>query len=138
MLPDTNPLKADDYGLTDPAILEVALRVAPILFMALRIAHTLDNSHYPIDSSQKIEKALHTIMGDGDEFALAGHRITKNAAKHQFPNEFLPIVDKYDLIRKVYLAIVISHQNSARSEWEAIKTGKKKIDASHPTPTEVF
>jgi len=126
-----------DYGLTDPAVLEAATRMAPALFTALRLAHTLDQSHYPIESDDAIERALITVADDDKQYTHSGTRITAKAAKDRFPNELLPIADKLDLLRKVYQAILISHRESSRLRWERVNNGTEPLKASHPLPKEV-
>ena len=126
-----------DYGLTDPAVLEAATQMAPALFTALRLAHALDQSHYPIKSDHAIESALASLAADGKQFTHAGMQITTKAAKDRFPNELLPIVDKLDLVRKVYQAILISHRESSRLRSQRVADGSELLEASHPLPTEV-
>jgi hypothetical protein len=135
---DERRLTLEDYGLTDPIVLEAAVRMAPALFIALHIAHRLDSSHFPIESDAAIERALDSIANDGDQFSLGGAKITRQGAKDRFPNEFLPIVDRRDLLDKVYIAIIASHRQSSREEWEKIQSGKKTLKASHPVPKEVL
>lgn len=134
----SNPLGLADYGLTDPAILEAATQMAPELFAALHIAHTLDSSHYPLKSDTAIEKALEAVANDGKQFTVPGVQISSKAARDHFPNEFLPIDDRFDLLRKVYLAILINHRESALRTWAKIKDGSYAPAASHPMPTEGF
>ena len=131
-------LTLDDYGLTDPAILEEATRMAPELFMALALARGLDASHYPLTSDIAIERALQSVANDGDQFVLGGARVTSKAAKDRFPNEFLPVVDRFDLLRKAYIAVIISHRESSRRAWEKVQSGSEVLKASHPVPTEVL
>lgn len=127
-----------DYGLTDPDVLEIAVQMAPELFAALHIAHSLDSSHFPIQSDAAIEKALEAVANDGKQFALPGVQISGKAARDHFPDEFLPVTDRFDLLRKVYLAIIINHRESALDTWAKVQNGSLKLNASHPLPTEAF
>ena len=56
---------------------------------------------------------------------------------NRFPDEFLPIQDKLDLLRKVYLAIIISHREASKRAWAKANDGSTTLLASHPIPTEV-
>lgn len=131
-------LELADFGLEDPEVLQAATRMAPALFMALHIAHTLDSSHYPITSDAAIEKALQSVANDGDQFTLAGAKITSRGAKDRFPNELLPIVNRRDLLEKVYIAVIASHRRASQEEWDKVQNGSKKLVASHPIPKGVL
>ena len=81
--------------------------MAPVLFIALRVVHILDGAHYPISSRVGIENALQAIANDPDQpdqFSHVGIKITSKGAKHYFLDEFLPVVDSVDLLRKLYQA----------------------------------
>jgi hypothetical protein len=132
------PFTAADYGVTDPAILEAASHMAPALFVALRIAHTVDSTHFPIRTDADIERAFEAVIGQSKQFSHAGIGITAKSAKDGFPNALLPITDKLDLLRKVYQSILISHRKASRQAWEKVQGGSGKLTASHPVPTEVF
>jgi hypothetical protein len=113
--------------------------MVPTLFMALRVVHKMDSSHFPLESAAAVERALVSVANDGeDQITVAGLKITKKAAKERFPAELLPIVDKHDLLRKVYLAVLIRHQEAARQEWAKAQAAPGALKASHPLPKEVF
>lgn len=122
-------LEISDFGLMDVAVLETALHLSPTLFGALRVAHRLDASHFPIETDAAIERVLTALASDGTQHLVG---------KTQFPGEFLPIVDKLDLLRKVFVAITIAHQASSRREWEKVRSGASVLAASHPLPAEVL
>ena len=136
---DSDAFTAADYGLTDPEILLATTRMVPTLFLALRIAHTLAPSHFPLESATALEHALASVADDGDDqITVAGLKITRKAARERFPTELLPIVDKHDLLRKIYLAVLIRHKEAARHDWTNAHATPDTLKASHPLPKEVL
>jgi hypothetical protein len=122
-------LEISDFGLADVAVLETAMHLSPILFGALRVAHRLDASHFRIETDAAIERVLTALASDGTQHLIG---------KRPLPGEFLPIVDKLDLLRKVFIAITIAQQASSRREWERVQSGALVLAASHPLPVEVL
>lgn len=127
-----------EYNLQDERILKIAIELAPELFSALSIANHLEDSVFPIKSGSELENIL-TIAGDENGvFEIPNVRITKADSKQHFPKEFLPIADRFDLIRKIYMAIIIAHQEKSRRFLNLLKSGKRKIEASHPFDLEAI
>lgn len=124
-------MSISSYGLEDPELLEAAAKLAPALFSALKIAQELEPDHFPIRSDEELERALAAVANDGDQFSHSGLVITK-AGVNRFPDEFLPIANKLDLVEKVYLAIIISHRAQSQQELERIRNQGIDIESSHP------
>ena len=135
---ETERWSLEDFGLDDPEVLETATRMAPPLFAALRIARVLGDDAYPIESRDAIEPAFAAVANEGDHFLLSGLQITAEAAREQFPEDFLPITDRHDLVQKVHMAIVIAHEAASREAWQLVRSGEMELEASHPIPEEVF
>ncbi|MEP7122167.1 MAG: hypothetical protein ABJE95_14705 [Byssovorax sp.] len=128
--------KLEAFGLDDPEVLEQATHLAPELFAALAIARSLDSATFPITSDDGIEKALAAAANSGDRFATPGVTITPKKARDSFPNEFLPVRNRVDFVKKVYLAIVIDHKAAAQREIDQLDKAQMKLRASHPIPKE--
>ena len=132
--PPAHPLQLDDFGLNQQEILDASTQVAPALFIALRISHTLGSSHYPIESFEKLQKAL----GAGHHaFELGGMTVTIRSLEEYLPDDCFPLEDGMDVMRKVYLASVISQTEEGRKRWEQAKKGNELANASHPMPKEI-
>jgi hypothetical protein len=129
----TNP---DAYGLDDPEILQEATQLAPELFSALLLAKRIGD-RLPITSDTDIEALLGVAAEADGDFVFPGVHIRKLEARDRFPNEFLPVTDRRDLVRKAYLAITIEHQRREHSQREKIHTGKVRLTASHPLPERI-
>jgi hypothetical protein len=123
------PLEVADFGLTDASMLEAATRLSPALFRALHAAHTLDTSHFPIETAAAIGQALATVAKGDPPFLVGSTR---------FPDELLPVIDKLDLLRKLFLALMIDHRASSQREWARAQSGALVLAASHPLPMEAF
>ncbi len=128
----------DEYALHDKAILKLAIELAPELFAALSIAKHVKASAFPLKSESELENILIHAGDEHGVFEIPNVRITKADCKNQFPKKFLPIVDRFDLIRKIYMAIIIAHQEKSRENLKAIKQGKRQLGASHPFDLEVL
>ena len=132
---ESNDLRA--YGLDDPVILGQAVERAPQVFAALWIAKTLPGDRYPLETDEAIEAAMDAIVTDGDRFLFPGVTISRSDARDLFPHEFLPVIDAADLVRKVSLAIIISHQAERTRVLARIADGTLQPKASHPLPEEI-
>jgi len=124
--------QVESYGLQDPKVLEVAVELAPALFAALDISNKLPESSYPLTAGPELERAFREIATDEDLYESPGVSITKDDVTKQFPSELLPIVDRTDLLRKVYMVIIIARNTAANKAIDAAKRGKLRIEASHP------
>lgn len=132
------PINPEDYGLNDENVLKQAAQMAPELFAALVISKNISPSTYPITSDREIEGALSSLLeGKDSRLEFPGVRISPEGAKENFPNDFLPVIDALDLFKKVYLAILIHHEEQARKDREALNLSLSQLKASHPLP-EVF
>jgi hypothetical protein len=89
---------------------------------------------YPITNDADIEAAIAALQPDKAEVALPGVTITP---RDRFPNEFLPIEDPPDLLRKVYMAIIIDHEVRANQNRRDFVTSWHQFQASHPFSAEV-
>ena len=127
----------DRYDLHDPDVLRVASELSPDLFVALRIAAKLKDRAYPIETDNDLEAALAIVAGKSGVFEGMNIRIAPGDPKDRFPNEFLPIVDRFDLIRKLYMAIIIAHQSDSQPRIDAARAGTT-TGATHPINLEVL
>jgi hypothetical protein len=128
----SNNRPLESYGLQDSKVLEAAIELAPALFAALAISNSLQESSYPLTSDAEIEQALREVATAEDRYESPGVSISARDSREMFPNEFLPVTDRLDLLRKVYMAIVIAHETAARSQVEAAKRGELQVESSHP------
>jgi|SRR3954464_12723251 len=119
-----------DYDLEDPEVLRVAVELAPELFAALEISRRVTT--FPISSDDEIEQALLEVADDQERYEGSGVSIGREEARDRFPNEFLPVADRFDLLRKVYMAIIIAHESEARRRIGLAKRGEYEVQASHP------
>ena len=121
------------YGLGDPDLLQEAMTLAPELFAALRLANRLGPERYPITSDDNLEDLLTSVANDGSNFVSRGIIIARDDTD-RFPDGFLPITDSRDLVRKVYMAIIIDHQAKGEAQLANIRNGTIQLDVSHPLP----
>ncbi len=63
--------------------------------------------------------------------------ITASDVKDGFPEGFLPVNDKLDLIRKIYLAIIIAHRERSSADLQAARADKN-FRTSHPLDLEAL
>jgi hypothetical protein len=126
-----------DFGLEDPEVIEVASQLAPELFAALVIAGRLGSSTFPLTGNADLERALRAAV-DEDVFDAPGVKITTADVHERFPSDFLPVEDKLDLIRKVYMSIVIAHTTAAHAKLHAVRRGEERIECSHPLDLEAL
>ena len=125
------------YGLDDRDVLEVATQLAPELFAALAIAEKLEDKRFPLESVKHLEEVLAATAGDGETFESPGVRISRRDPTDRFPKGFLPVTGRLDLIRKVYMAIVIAHESESRERLRDARA-KGSVQASHPIDLEVL
>ena len=125
------------YGLEDARVLEVATQIAPELFAALEIAERLEDERFPLESDADIEAIIAEAAGEGGAYDSPGIRITPSVARDRFPDGFLPVTDRFDLIRKAYMAIVIAHESESRERIEAARAAGG-VEASHPFDLELL
>lgn len=133
----TKAYKSEEYGLDDPEVLRQATELSPELFAALAIAKKVEPAAFPLKTDKAIEGALAAAANEGSDFRVPGVVITPTAARDHFPNEFLPVVNRADLVRKIYLAIVINHTASARREIAKVDRSTLRDRISHPMPKEL-
>ncbi|MGY1684996.1 hypothetical protein ACI8AK_05340 [Geodermatophilus sp. SYSU D00867] len=122
----------ENYRLADPEVLAVARQLAPELFAALEIAAGLDAAAYPLTADTEIERALLQVANSAGRYETPGIQISAEDARDRFPNEFLPVTDHLDLLKKVYMAIVRAHETAARERIAQLKRGEYEIRPSHP------
>jgi len=124
----------EEYGLDDPDVLNEAAQLVPGLFAALAISKRAPAA-FPISSVEELAKVLGAIANADDAFTWYGVRITPSDLRERFPTEFLPISDRRDLLIKAYMAILAAHQESARDQLRALRSGQVDLTASHPMPS---
>ena len=127
----------ESFGLSDPDVLGVAMQLSPELFAGLAIAHRLDDARFPLTRDADLEAVIREVGDEEGTYAVPGVQIQPVDAKDRFPSEFLPVVDRLDLIRKVYMAIVIAHQSESRARLDELRS-EGKVQASHPFDLEVL
>lgn len=127
----------ENFGLDDEEMLREAKELAPELFAALEIAKSVPVSDFPLESDEHIERVLGAVANEGGNFKVPGVIITPKAARDYFPNEFLPVTDRGDLVRKIYLAIVINHSEHAKRQVAKLERTGLQERISHPLPTEL-
>lgn len=127
----------DAYGLSDDKVLQVAVELAPALFGALRVANSLEASHFPLASDRDLLSALRAVANKRGTFETDAVTITASDVKDGFPEGFLPVNDKLDLIRKIYLAIIIAHRERSSADLQAARADKN-FRSSHPLDLEAL
>lgn len=128
-------LTPDGYGLDDPDMLLQATRVAPELFVALRLCKLWGDAHFPVSTCEELENMICSIATDGEEtFSDCGISVPSAAVRTRFPPAFFPIRDRCDLLQKAYMSLVISHSEAAREGWEQVKRGEATMSDDHPHP----
>lgn len=121
-----------DFGLEDPSVLETAVRLAPPLFGALRLATQLSDASYPLDSMDKIKLAFASVADNG-RYEQPGFLITGTGLDNGFVSELLPVTDRIDLIRKIFLALNIGHTKIMQASLQRA-LARRPLHASHPLP----
>lgn len=129
---DSGMKQVEHYGLQDPEVLAVAIELAPALFAALNISSRLRKLSYPLASDKDIEDALREAANTEERYEAPGVSIGASDSSERFPDGFLPVNDRLDLLRKTYMAIVIAHETEAKTNIEAARRGDLKVNASHP------
>jgi hypothetical protein len=124
---DSTSGSLENYQLADSKTLAVAQQLAPELFAALEIAARVDSEAYPLTSDSEIEGALLQVANTEDRYEVPGISISAQDAKDRFPNEFLPVTDRLDLLKKVYMAIIRNHEAFARERIAQAKRGEYEI-----------
>lgn len=122
---------AADFGLDDPSMLETAIRLGGHLFGVLKFVAGADWS-YPVETVTALAGAVSGSLLEG-RFEGPGVGFDAETALREFPDEFLPITDRQDLARKMYLVVAAAHHRSSE-EFRARHQGKGDLGSSHPLP----
>jgi hypothetical protein len=130
-------LDAAQYKLADSRVLAVAVELSPELFAALAISAKLPDSAFPLASPADLKNALSRIADNEGVFDSPGVRIIPDDCD-RFPNDFLPVIDRLDLIRKVYMSIIIAHEAESRRLINSVRREGAKSTASHPFDLEAL
>lgn len=126
-------LSVATYGLDDAETLHQAIEMAPELFTALLIARQVPGDRYPIHDKGRLRSELEKLVGTkGMPFRHSTIAFSEAEAEALFPDEFYPVEDRQDLVRKVFMAIVRAHTSDARKNLEAAKSGALNAKPSHP------
>jgi hypothetical protein len=128
------PDRVDGFGLSRREILDEATSVASDLFAVLAVCAetSLD---YPMEEEADLVSSLENL--DTGVLFPDGTVVEVADALEHLPAEFLPVVSQADLVRKLYMALVISRQRAASEAWGEIEEGRYEMTAGHPLPSRV-
>jgi hypothetical protein len=134
----TKPEDRAFEALNDPELRDQAIDLAPTVFAALRIAAGIEANRFPLSTAKDLDAVLRTVVGNEERFRSRGVAFSREEALEHFPDEFFPVTDRVDLLKKAHLAIVIAHTASERRTFEESRVSPGDFKVSHPMPEGVL